>query len=184
MMRVKIRSSASTTKIAGLTSSLILAAGPFMSLKTGNGWYSTTKFLTFNRRDHLRQEEEGRGVKTGYSVKCFLSSVWVKLIVSLKFGFLFSWFIGQGGPKISCTTTQTLPNLRLPISSGSLPSSNRSAPLRVRVAQGFFILEEKRHCRRRRRCQSEAKRDLESCRVILGGSNVISFVSHTESVTQ
>ena len=129
MMRVKIRSSASTTKIASLTSSLILAAGPFMSLKTGNGWYSTTKFLTFNRRDHLRQEEEGRGVKTSYSVKCFLSSVWVKLIVSLKFGFLFSWFLGQGGPKISCTTTQTLPNLRLPISSLVL-SPPRTAPLR------------------------------------------------------
>ena len=27
--------------------------------------------------------------------------------------FLFSWFIGKGGPKISCTKTQTLPNLRL-----------------------------------------------------------------------
>ena len=33
------------------------------------------------------------------------------------FGFLFSWFIGQRGPKVSCEKTQTLPNLRLPISS-------------------------------------------------------------------
>ena len=33
------------------------------------------------------------------------------------FGFLFSWLIGQRGPKISCTKTQKLPNLRLPISS-------------------------------------------------------------------
>ena len=32
-------------------------------------------------------------------------------------GFSFGWFIGQWGPKISCTKTQTLPNLRLPISS-------------------------------------------------------------------
>ena len=40
------------------------------------------------------------------------------------FGFFFSWFIGQQGPKISCTKTQILPNLRLPI---------RSAHLRLRV---------------------------------------------------
>ena len=33
-------------------------------------------------------------------------------------GFLFSWFIGQRGPTIGCSKTQTLPNLRLPISSG------------------------------------------------------------------
>ena len=33
------------------------------------------------------------------------------------FGFLFSWFIGQWGPKISCKKAQTMPNLRLPISS-------------------------------------------------------------------
>ena len=31
--------------------------------------------------------------------------------------FLSSWFIGQPGQKISCTKTQTLPNLRLPVSS-------------------------------------------------------------------
>ena len=30
---------------------------------------------------------------------------------------LFCWFIGQRGLKISCTKTQTLPNLRLPTSS-------------------------------------------------------------------
>ena len=30
------------------------------------------------------------------------------------FGFLSSWFLGQSWPKISCTKTQTLPNLRLP----------------------------------------------------------------------
>ena len=29
------------------------------------------------------------------------------------FGFLYSWFAGQGGLKISCTRVQTLPNLRL-----------------------------------------------------------------------
>ena len=33
------------------------------------------------------------------------------------FWVLFSWFIGQPEPKISCTKTLTLPNLRLPISS-------------------------------------------------------------------
>ena len=32
-------------------------------------------------------------------------------------GFLFSWFIGLWGPKISYTKTQTLLNFRLPISS-------------------------------------------------------------------
>ena len=37
-------------------------------------------------------------------------------------GFFFSWFIGQRGLQISCTKTQTLPNLRLPISL-FLPSS-------------------------------------------------------------
>ena len=35
------------------------------------------------------------------------------------FGFLFSWFIIQRGPKISCTRTQTLLNLWLPISSAA-----------------------------------------------------------------
>ena len=34
------------------------------------------------------------------------------------FRFLFSWWIGQGGLKISCTNSQTLVNLRLPNSSG------------------------------------------------------------------
>ena len=29
------------------------------------------------------------------------------------FGFLYSWFIGQWGPTISCTKTQTLPNSRI-----------------------------------------------------------------------
>ena len=40
-------------------------------------------------------------------------------------GFLFSWFIGWFiGPKISCTKSQPLPNLRLTISSADhLPSS-------------------------------------------------------------
>ena len=33
------------------------------------------------------------------------------------FRFLFSWFIGQKGPKISRTITQIVPNLRLAISS-------------------------------------------------------------------
>ena len=32
-------------------------------------------------------------------------------------GFLFCWFIGQWGPKISCTKTQTLPNSRIPDTS-------------------------------------------------------------------
>ena len=45
-----------------------------------------------------------------------------ELIASLKLDnvwVFFSWFIGRRGKKISHTKTQTLPNLRLPISSGS-----------------------------------------------------------------
>ena len=34
------------------------------------------------------------------------------------FGFLSSGFIGQWGPKISCTQPQTLPNSRIPDTSG------------------------------------------------------------------
>ena len=37
------------------------------------------------------------------------------------FGFLFSWFIGQLGPKISCTKTQTLPDSRIPDTSADNP---------------------------------------------------------------
>ena len=39
------------------------------------------------------------------------------------FGFLFSWFIGTWGPKISCTKTQTLPNSRIPDTSGNKESA-------------------------------------------------------------
>ena len=33
------------------------------------------------------------------------------------YGFLFSWFTGQWGQKISCTKSQTLPNSRIPDTS-------------------------------------------------------------------
>ena len=51
----------------------------------------------------------------------YLSVSWSELMGSLKLGNVWvivqQIFIGKQGPKISCTKTQTLPNLRLQISS-------------------------------------------------------------------
>ena len=77
------------------------------------------------------------------------------------FGFFFSWFIGQGGSKISCTKIQTLPNLRLLISSG--------------------------HAWQKRTCQSSSVPALSLCRwcrLLKGISpKVLSFSSHNLWIT-
>ena len=63
-----------------------------------------------------------------------MRQTWSELIGSLKLGnvlVLLSWFIGQRQPKSSCTKTQTLHNLRLPISSEHGSNSKAAIPRRI-----------------------------------------------------